>query len=63
MPALYSYSPIDDVHELVTRETLGQRLTPNATQKTTLIVAGVYVIVIAILWVAPVVNWIIYPFK
>jgi len=27
-----------------------ERLTPNATQRTTLIVAGVYIIVIAILW-------------
>jgi len=45
------------------RETFGQRLTPTPTQRTTLIVAGVYVIVIAILWVVPFLSWIIYPFK
>ncbi|KAJ7261373.1 peptidase M50B-like-domain-containing protein [Mycena haematopus] len=38
-------------------------LTPSATQKTTLIVAGVYIIVIAILWHVPYLNKIIYPFK
>ncbi|KAG1835551.1 peptidase M50B-like-domain-containing protein [Suillus variegatus] len=42
---------------------VGTQLTPNATQKTTLIVAGCYVIVIAILWHVPVLSWIIYPFK
>ncbi|KAJ7197199.1 peptidase M50B-like-domain-containing protein [Mycena pura] len=38
-------------------------LAPNATQRTTLIVAGVYIIVIAILWHVPYLNKIIYPFK
>ncbi|KAJ7074225.1 peptidase M50B-like-domain-containing protein [Mycena amicta] len=38
-------------------------LAPSATQKTTLIVAGVYIIVIAILWHVPILNKIIYPFK
>ncbi|KAF8184930.1 peptidase M50B-like-domain-containing protein [Mycena galopus ATCC 62051] len=38
-------------------------LTPSPTQKTTLIVAGVYIIVIAILWHVPYLNKIIYPFK
>ncbi|KAJ7090248.1 peptidase M50B-like-domain-containing protein [Mycena belliarum] len=38
-------------------------LTPSDTQRTTLIVAGVYVIVIAILWHVPYLNKIIYPFK
>jgi len=38
-------------------------LTPNATQRTTLIVAGVYIVVIAILWHVPYLNRIIYPFK
>ena len=46
MPSLdISYTP--DVHELFPRDS---RLTPNATQRTTLIVAGCYVIAIAILW-------------
>ncbi|CAK5279470.1 unnamed protein product [Mycena citricolor] len=38
-------------------------LNPNPTQRTTLIVAGVYIIVIAILWHIPYLNAIIYPFK
>ncbi|KAF7311596.1 hypothetical protein MKEN_01062400 [Mycena kentingensis (nom. inval.)] len=38
-------------------------LRPNETQRNTLIVAGVYIIVIAILWHMPVLNKIIYPFK
>ncbi|KAK7023914.1 peptidase M50B-like-domain-containing protein [Favolaschia claudopus] len=38
-------------------------LRPNATQRTTLIVAGVYIIAIAILWHVPILNKIIYPFK
>ncbi|EIW85546.1 hypothetical protein CONPUDRAFT_98645 [Coniophora puteana RWD-64-598 SS2] len=37
--------------------------TPNSTQRITLIVAGVYVIVIGILWHIPFLSWIIYPFK
>jgi len=60
MPVLYA---VDAPHELVARMTIGQALTPNATQKTTLIVAGIYVLAIALLWTLPVVNWIIYPFK
>ncbi|KZT11104.1 uncharacterized protein LAESUDRAFT_720283 [Laetiporus sulphureus 93-53] len=38
-------------------------LTPNATQRTTLIVAACYIIAIAILWHLPYLNVIIYPFK
>ncbi|VDB84589.1 unnamed protein product [Peniophora sp. CBMAI 1063] len=38
-------------------------LTPNDTQRTTLIVAGVYILVIGILWHVPFLNVIIYPFK
>jgi len=38
-------------------------LTPNATQTTTLIVAGCYIIAIAILWHVPYLKMIIYPFK
>ncbi|KAI6100483.1 peptidase M50B-like-domain-containing protein [Pisolithus croceorrhizus] len=40
-----------------------QTFTPNDTQKVTLIVAGCYVIAIAILWHVPFLSWIIYPFK
>jgi len=40
-----------------------ERLTPNDTQRTTLIVAGVYVLVIGILWHVPYLNKILYPFK
>ncbi|KII89323.1 hypothetical protein PLICRDRAFT_40981 [Plicaturopsis crispa FD-325 SS-3] len=38
-------------------------LTPNATQRTTLIVAGCYIVAIAILWHVPYLNKILYPFK
>lgn len=38
-------------------------LAPNATQRNTLIVAAVYIIVIAILWHVPFLKLIIYPFK
>ena len=40
-----------DVHELSARS-LSSSLTPNATQRTTLIVAGCYIIIIGILWYA-----------
>ncbi|KAJ7577556.1 hypothetical protein C8J56DRAFT_1061211 [Mycena floridula] len=39
------------------------QVTPNETQRTTLIVAGVYCIVLPILWHVPILSWIIYPFK
>lgn len=39
------------------------RVTPNETQRNTLIVAGVYIIVIFILWHMPFLRVIIYPFK
>lgn len=35
----------------------------NATQRTTIIVACVYAVVIMILWNFPILNYIIYPFK
>ncbi|TFK46342.1 hypothetical protein OE88DRAFT_1638323 [Heliocybe sulcata] len=38
-------------------------LTPTSTQRTTLIVAGCYIIAIGILWHVPFLSWIIYPFK
>ncbi|KAJ6500459.1 peptidase M50B-like-domain-containing protein [Mycena sanguinolenta] len=38
-------------------------LSPTPTQKTTLIVAGVYIVAIAILWHVPYLNEILYPFK
>jgi len=38
-------------------------LTPNSTQRITLIAAGVYIIAIAILWHVPYLSYIIYPFK
>ncbi|KDQ29027.1 hypothetical protein PLEOSDRAFT_1063774 [Pleurotus ostreatus PC15] len=39
------------------------RVTPNETQRDTLIVAGVYIIAIAILWHVPYLKVVIYPFK
>ncbi|KAL4243903.1 Peptidase M50B-like-domain-containing protein [Abortiporus biennis] len=38
-------------------------LTPNETQRNTLIVAACYILVIAILWHVPYISFIIYPFK
>lgn len=49
-------------HELVRRD-VKTTLTPNATQRVTLIIAIVYVVVIGILWHIPFLSWIIYPFK
>lgn len=40
-----------DIHELSARS-LSSSLTPNATQRTTLIVAGCYIIIIGVLWYA-----------
>jgi len=39
------------------------RVTPNDTQKITLIVAGCYIVVIGILWHVPILSRILYPFK
>ncbi|KAI0093805.1 peptidase M50B-like-domain-containing protein [Irpex rosettiformis] len=39
------------------------RLTPNETQRTTLIVAACYIVAIAILWHIPYLTLILYPFK
>ena len=44
MPAL------ENTYDVLQARSGGAQLTPNATQRTTLIIAGVYVIVIAILW-------------
>ncbi|KAH8995890.1 peptidase M50B-like-domain-containing protein [Lactarius hatsudake] len=59
MPLLYPHD-YDTTHELVARSS---DLNPNATQRTTLIIAGCYIIIIGILWHVPYLNLIIYPFK
>jgi hypothetical protein len=61
MPLLYPYE-YDTTHELAARS-FTSAITPNATQRTTLIVAGCYIIIIGILWHVPYLNLIIYPFK
>lgn len=38
-------------------------LAPNYSQKVTLGVIAVYVVVISVLWVTPVVKWVLWPFK
>jgi len=58
---LYPYD-YDTAHEISARS-FSSEITPNATQRTTLIVAGCYIIIIGILWHAPYLNMIIYPFK
>jgi len=62
MAVLYPYAYENDVHQLSARS-LSSTLTPNATQRVTLIVAGCYIIIIGILWHVPYLNFIIYPFK
>ena len=49
MPLLYPY----DYDAQLSTRSLGSDLTPNATQRTTLIVAGCYIIIIGILWYVP----------
>ncbi|KAI0062001.1 hypothetical protein BV25DRAFT_1825868 [Artomyces pyxidatus] len=56
---LYSY---DSQPSLYSRD-FESSITPNTTQRNTLIVAGCYVLVIGILWHVPYLNLIIYPFK
>ncbi|KAI0255241.1 peptidase M50B-like-domain-containing protein [Lactifluus subvellereus] len=51
-----------NVHELSARS-FSSAITPNATQRTTLLVAGCYILIIGILWHVPYLNFIIYPFK
>jgi hypothetical protein len=55
MPAF----PIND-NFLARRENISEVLTPNATQRVTLIVAGVYILVIGILWYVSLnIDWIV----
>jgi hypothetical protein len=49
MPLSYLH---DDAHPLAARS-FASSITPNGTQRTTLLVAGVYILVIGILWYAP----------
>ncbi|KAL4074567.1 peptidase M50B-like-domain-containing protein [Scleroderma yunnanense] len=55
--------PYFDVQNSLYPRDVQSNLTPNATQRVTLIVAGCYVIAIAILWHVSFLSWIIYPFK
>jgi hypothetical protein len=41
----------NDVHQLSARS-LSSSITPNATQRTTLIIIGCYILIIGILWYA-----------
>jgi len=56
---LYPYDHDSQVYA----RSLSSSLTPNATQRTTLIVAACYILIIGILWHVPYLNFIIYPFK
>lgn len=60
MPALSDVAAFAyEVHELATRDTghttIKDKLSPNATQVRTLIVIGVYTVVIGILWWASII--------
>jgi hypothetical protein len=50
LPHDYYDMPFLDDHSYLYPRDASTQLTPNATQRTTLIVAGCYVIAIAILW-------------
>ncbi|KAH7100035.1 peptidase M50B-like-domain-containing protein [Auriculariales sp. MPI-PUGE-AT-0066] len=64
MPALFEQAyDHDPVHVALLTRDFVDRITPNQTQKITLIIAGVYIVAIAILWHIPFLSWIIYPFK
>ncbi|KAF9533646.1 peptidase M50B-like-domain-containing protein [Crepidotus variabilis] len=51
------------VHRQIFSRNIQETLTPNDTQRNTLIVAGVYFLVILVLWHIPYLKVIIYPFK
>jgi len=60
--------PYVDAHAQAIAESLFIRdfktlITPNVTQRNTLIAAGAYIVAIAILWHVPYLNALIYPFK
>ncbi|KAM5542736.1 hypothetical protein V8D89_003697 [Ganoderma adspersum] len=63
MPPYVDGFPVQDHNFAVFARDAKESLTPNATQRTTLIVAGVYIIAIFILWHMPYLSVIIYPFK
>ena len=50
MPVLFPHD-YNDVHQLSARN-FPSLITPNKTQRTTLIVAGCYILIIGILWYA-----------
>nr|CAG8516707.1 4794_t:CDS:2 [Entrophospora candida] len=47
----------------ITDKDVIDRLTPTSDQRITLIIIGVYAVVIIVLWKMPILNYIIYPFK
>jgi len=57
------HEAVNGTTHLVARKTAKELLTPNATQRITLIVGACYIVVIGILWHVPYLNLIIYPFK
>lgn len=60
MPFISQYPNITSIYP---REDIQDRLRPTPTQRITLIVAGCYIIAIAILWHVPVLKTLLYPFK
>jgi len=62
IPMLVPYDLANNATQFAIRDAKTS-LTPNPTQRTTLIVAGCYILVIAILWHVPYLNFVIYPFK
>lgn len=59
-PTIHSYHAPSHYYP---RRDVAEQLTPNDTQKVTLIVAACYIVAIAILWHVPILEKLIYPFK
>jgi len=63
MPIIDQINNASTIYTTLYSRDVKSQLTPTPTQRTTLIVAACYIVVIAILWHVPVLNYLIYPFK
>ncbi|TDL21739.1 hypothetical protein BD410DRAFT_789489 [Rickenella mellea] len=63
MPTVHNDFYVQNATRLLSSRDFRAQITPNATQKNTLIIAGVYIVAIAILWNVPYLKLILYPFK
>ncbi|TDL18475.1 hypothetical protein BD410DRAFT_774923 [Rickenella mellea] len=63
MPTVHDEFYVQNATRLLSARDFRSQVTPNPTQKVTLIVAACYIVAIAILWHVPYLNLILYPFK